>query len=619
MMYKKYISIGLSIGLSCSVQTALAVTADQYQAFLRSEPLITQIVVKTANAPTINGRVQALTQSSLNQLMAEGGLPLSYKRSLSNGSHVLKLPYAMTEAQALAYTQDLAKNANLAFAEPDRWMHPMVESLVPNDTQFSEQWHLQSPEQYVGAANVAQAWSISQGSAAITIADIDTGITAHPDLVNRLVGGQASKAGYDFINDLPTANDKNARDTDPSDPGDWLTQADSQTPEFTDCEVGDSSWHGTHTAGIMAAQANNATGIAGVDWHAKLLVARVLGKCGGYTSDIADAMRWAAGMSVTNVPTNSTPAKVLNLSLGGTTETATCSNTYQSAINDVVNRGAVVVVAAGNETMDAKYSEPANCQNVITVAAVDQNANGSWFSNFGAKVDIAAPGESIISTNNAGVTAPTTDILAIGDGTSFATPIVSGTVALMLATNENLKNNTLPTGVTVSSAIENNLKASSRAFPTAQDKTQTYGVGLVDAYQALLAVQAKPTANAGADQTVAGNTTVTLDASASTNGAYGTPNLAKYVWTQIAGDAVTLNNSLAAKASFTIPNVANKSYSFKVTVTNDVGFSSSDEVMVTANSVSPVPTPSSGGGGSWSWFGLGLASLLAFYRFKTKQ
>ena len=256
---------------------------------------------------------------------------------------------------------------------------------------------------------------------------------------------------------------------------------------------------------------------------------------------------------------------------------------------------------------------------MITVAAVDQNANGSWFSNFGAKVDIAAPGESIISTNNAGVTAPTTDIFATGDGTSFATPIVSGTVALMLATNENLKNNTLPIGVTVSSAIENNLKASSRAFPTAQDKTQTYGVGLVDAYQALLAVQAKPTANAGADQTVAGNTTVTLDASASTNGAYGTPNLAKYVWTQIAGDAVTLNNSLAAKASFTIPNVANKSYSFKVTVTNDVGFSSSDEVMVTANSVSPVPTPSSGGGGSWSWFGLGLVSLLAFYRFKTKQ
>ena len=189
----------------------------------------------------------------------------------------------------------------------------------------------------------------------------------------------------------------------------------------------------------------------------------------------------------------------------------------------------------------------------------------------------------------------------------------------MLATNENLKNNTLPTGVTVSSAIENNLKASSRAFPTAQDKTQTYGVGLVDAYQALLTVQAKPTANAGADQTVAGNTTVTLDASASTNGAYGTPNLAKYVWTQTAGDAVSLNNSLSAKPTFTIPNVANKSYSFKVTVTNDVGFSSSDEVMVTANSVSPVPTPSSGGGGSWSWFGLGLASLLAFYRFKTKQ
>ena len=619
-MYRKYMGIGLCVGLSCSFQTALAVTSDQYQAFLRPEPLITQIVVKTANTPTVNGRAQALTQNSLNQLMAEGGLPLSYKRTLSNGSHVLKLPYAMTEAQALAYTQDLAKNANLTFAEPDRWMHPMVESLVPNDTKFSEQWHLQSPDQYAGAANVAKAWTISQGSADITIADIDTGIVGHADLVNRLIGGQASKAGYDFIIDLPTANDSSARDTDPSDPGDWITQEESKTNTFLDCEIGNSSWHGTHTAGIMAAQANNATGIAGVDWHAKLLVARVLGKCGGYTSDIADAMRWAAGLSVPNVPTNPTPAKVLNLSLGGTTETATCSNTYQSAINDVVNRGAVVVVAAGNESMDAKYSEPATCQNVITVAAVNQTANGSGFSNFGANVDIAAPGESIISTNNAGTTAPTTDILAIGAGTSFATPQVSGVAALMLATNTNLKNNMLPAGTTVSSAIENNLKAAARPFPTPQDETKTYGVGLLDAYQALLAVQAKPTANAGVDQTVAGNTVVTLDASASTNGAYGTPTLAKYVWTQTAGDAVSLNNSLSAKPTFTIPNVANKSYSFKVTVTNDVGFSSSDDVTITADRVgSTTPTPISGGGGSWSWLGLGLASLLAFYRFKTKQ
>ena len=222
----------------------------------------------------------------------------------------------------------ILKNSGLVFAEPDRWMHPMVESITPNDTKFSEQWHLQSPEQYVGAANVAKAWSISQGSSDITIADIDTGIVGHADLVNRLIGGQASKAGYDFIVDLPTSNDNSARDTDPSDLGDWLTQAEAATSQFTDCEVGDSSWHGTHTAGIMAAQTNNATGIAGVDWNAKLLVARALGKCGGYTSDIADAMRWSAGISVPNVPTNANPAKVLNLSLGGFSETATCSNCH---------------------------------------------------------------------------------------------------------------------------------------------------------------------------------------------------------------------------------------------------------------------------------------------------
>jgi serine protease len=614
-MWKGFLGLGFSLGLSTS--TTWAVTTDQYQGLFRPEPLITQIVVKTA--PSTTGRAQALTQTRLNQLMAEGGLPLDYKRTLSNGSHILKLPYAMTEAQAQIYTQALTKNSGLVFAEPDRWMHPMVESITPNDSNFAQQWHLQSPSLYPSAINIEKAWAISQGSSDITIADIDTGIVGHADLVNRLVGGQTSKSGYDFIIDLATANDSSARDTDPSDPGDWLTQAEANTSQFTDCEVGNSSWHGTHTAGIMAAQANNNAGITGVDWNAKLLIARVLGKCGGYTSDIADAMRWAVGIAVPNVPTNTNPAKVLNLSLGGLTDTATCSNTYQTAINDVVNRGAVVVVAAGNNTKDAIYDEPANCQNVLVVGSVDQNAKGSWFSNFGGSVDLSAPGENIISTNNNGTTSPNTDALASGAGTSFATPQVSGVVSLMLATNENLKNNTLPTG-TVASAIENNLKASSRPFPTPQDATKTYGAGLVDAYQALLAVQAKPTANAGVDQTVAGNTVVTLDASASTNGAYGTPTLAKYVWAQTAGDTVVLNNSLAAKATFTIPNIADKSYSFKVTVTNDVGFSSTDDVTITANSVSPIsPTPSSGGGGNWSWLGLSFTSLLLLYRFRLKK
>jgi hypothetical protein len=95
-MYKQYLGMGC-FALLCSVQTAFAVSSDQYQHLFRPEPLITQIVVKTA---ATTGKAQALTQAGLNQLMAEGGLPLSYKRTLSNGSHVLKLPYAMTEAQA---------------------------------------------------------------------------------------------------------------------------------------------------------------------------------------------------------------------------------------------------------------------------------------------------------------------------------------------------------------------------------------------------------------------------------------------------------------------------------------------------------------------------------------
>ncbi|MCW0014671.1 S8 family serine peptidase, partial [Burkholderia pseudomallei] len=163
---------------------------------------------------------------------------------------------------------------------------------------------------------------------------------------------------------------------------------------------------------------------------------RVLGKCGGTLSDIADGMRWAAGLAVPGAPANPNPAKVLNLSLGGYGRT--CSTTYQNAINAITARGANVVVAAGNSGGPVAQSQPANCQGVIAVAAIDSRGVRASFSNTGPAVKIAAPGVGILSTLNAGQTSPGADSYASYNGTSMATPHVAGTVALMLAVNPSL-------------------------------------------------------------------------------------------------------------------------------------------------------------------------------------
>src|SRR4030042_5320443 len=112
-------------------------------------------------------------------------------------------------------------------------------------------------------------------------------------------------------------DDGGGRGGDPSDPGDWITSAESASGFFAGCYPGNSSWHGTHTAGTIGASGNNSLGVAGIDWNTKILPVRVLGKCGGDTSDIVDGMRWAAGLTVSGAPANANPAKVISISLGG--------------------------------------------------------------------------------------------------------------------------------------------------------------------------------------------------------------------------------------------------------------------------------------------------------------
>ncbi|HEX5822932.1 MAG TPA: S8 family serine peptidase, partial [Candidatus Limnocylindrales bacterium] len=293
--------------------------------------------------------------------------------------------------------------------EPDLWM--TAENL-PNDPQAANLWGLLGPaDGSPFGIDVLSAWPTTDGTG-VVVAVLDTGLVSHPDLAGQSV------PGYDMISVLAQANDGNLRDPDASDPGDA-------------CSPRKSSWHGTHVAGTIAAVADNGIGVFGGAPGVKIQPVRVLGTCGGYGTDVADGIRWAAGGTVPGVPANSTPARVLNLSLSG--QSPDCPSYYQDAIADARAHGAVVVVAAGNLGADAAGSSPANCANAMTVAAIDVNGKRASFSNDGAGVDIAGPGVGIISTIDTGATVPVSPTYAAYNGTSMATPHVVLSAALVAA------------------------------------------------------------------------------------------------------------------------------------------------------------------------------------------
>jgi len=358
-------------------------------------------------------------------------LNLEVKREqTSGGETVYRLPtpsarsMSVSEARdhTLAAVKTLSARADVAYAQPN---YIFQVTAIPNDSGYPKQWHYfdngSGPNQAPGGINLPAAWKSNQGSSAVVVAVIDTGILlAHEDI-------SASPnliSGYDMISDPAIANDGDGRDGDPTDSGDAIS-AD-------ECYAGSpalpSSWHGTHVAGTVGVgKTNNKLGVAGINWNVKLQPVRVLGKCGGTMVDINDAIRWAAGLPVPGVPANPTPAKVINLSLGGASA-CSASPATQSAINDAVGRGVTVVAAAGNEASDASQFIPASCNGVITVAASDRLGNlAVRYSNYGARVDILAPGgdvrqDSDSDGNPDGILSMVEGGYAFYNGTSMATP-----------------------------------------------------------------------------------------------------------------------------------------------------------------------------------------------------
>ena len=318
-----------------------------------------------------------------------------------------------------ALLAELRANPEVLWAEPDFIRHRTGDPVTPSDPLFPKQWALPM-------VKAPQAWSRTTGSTSVTVAIIDTGDVKHPEIADRVVGG------YDFISDPANAADGDGRDPDFTDTGDSTEQS--------------SALHGTHVAGIIAATSNNGVGVAGLDWSCRLLIVRTLGihHGTGVDSDIADGIRWAAGLHVDGVPDNAHPAQVLNMSFGG----AGFSQSMQDAIHDAVAAGAIVVAAAGNLGVDAKGDSPAGLDGVIAVGAVDQSGNIASYSNYGDAVALMAPGGSPLrdpTTGQPGGVLSTIAFVGSGftytyyAGTSQAAPFVAATVSLMKSVYPRMK------------------------------------------------------------------------------------------------------------------------------------------------------------------------------------
>ncbi len=444
----------------------------------RNGSLSNALKLKTVNAAAARSRAM----SSAAFRSGSKAPSASHMRKLAVGADLMRLDRRITARELDALVGELAADPAIAAVEVDQMMRHtgaarvrgdmVTPQLTPNDQYYGQyQWHLQNT---VGGIHAPAAWDVSTG-AGVVVAVLDTGIVEHPDMDANML------AGYDFISDaLVSRRPTNERVPGAHDYGDWNDDDDA-------CDVSTSSFHGTHVAGTIAELSNNSSGMAGVAHNAKVLPVRVLGRCGGYTSDIADAIIWAAGGNVPGVPTNANPAEIINMSLGGT---GSCKSVSQAAINTAVSLGTTVVVAAGNSNGDVADFSPASCDNVISVGAARITGGRASYSNYGAAVDLAGPGGGggvdgnpngyVWQANNSSDTSPEEGGPSYGGmaGTSMAAPHVAGVAALVQSAV--VGNGGDPKTPAELEAI---LVGSARAFPATPDRP--IGSGLLDAPAAL--------------------------------------------------------------------------------------------------------------------------------------
>lgn len=532
-------------------------------------------------------------------LSTRSGVRFRAARAIGPAMQVVELEQPLAGAELDATLARIAGDPGVAFVEPDARAY---RHAVASDPLFPAQWHLASTE--VAALDVTGAWDATTGSPGVVVAVLDTGVRfEHPDLGQAGRGGRLLP-GYDFVGPddaggFRVANDGDGWDPNPSDPGDWVTDAQADTNTFAGCDVADSSWHGTRVAGMIGALANNGAGVAGATWGSWILPVRVLGKCYGNNSDILQGMRWAAGLSVPGVPDNPYPAKVINMSLGAQ---GACTAGYQSVLAELSAAGVLVVASAGN-SIGGPVEFPANCPGVAAVAGLRHIGTKVGFSSVGPEVTIAAPGGNCVNTtlgspclfsldttSNAGTRAAAesiyTDQFNYNVGTSFSAPQVAAIAALMQSVNGHLRQPQLIA----------RLQEGARPFPAApvgvaqcfvpasEDDIQlecacttgTCGAGMADAAASVAAAR-RPVAAIAVPATVAAGQDVVLDGGGS--GAACGRSVSAYAWSVVSGSA-TIVGPDAPVATVTAP--PSGSFRLRLTVTDDQGGTDTADVVVSA-------------------------------------
>lgn len=453
---------------------------------------------------------------------AEPSLRGAARRAVGVRAEALRFEQPLTQGQAQTLADRLAGHPDVAWAVPDTRERRLQALAPPNDPLypgFARQWWLQPAggsdalpiaQRLRGVPGFLTAWTQrSTGSASSRVAVLDNGITLHPELSGRVL------SGYDMVADTAYSNDGDGRDTDPSDPGDWVDQADrTRDPaNYGNCVIEPSTWHGTAIAGMLFANTNNSDGVAAMNWHGSVLPVRVAAKCGADVDDIVQGMLWTAGLPAClrknaegrcielSAQLAAPRARVVNISFGGT---GSCAP-YEEAIDALRARGVVVVAAAGNEWTTP--TRPAKCPGVIGVAALNRDGFKANYSNFGA--ELAASGIATVGGDDAdGAWAALADsgLLTIGNdgdtvpgapgyfqffGTSFAAPVVAGAVSLMLSVNPSLSHAQIVDGLRRSARPHVTSPVAGVAACSASNPgrclctTQTCGAGILDVEQAL--------------------------------------------------------------------------------------------------------------------------------------
>lgn len=493
---------------------------------LASDATVDRFIVKYKST-TAEGTSTTAVQSRLNRLAGAFPSKAHHLRRMGVGSDVITTERKLNADEARKLMRAIASDPDVEYVEQDV---PISATSVPNDPFYHLQWGLFSnldPGQSNVGIRAANAWDTSTG-AGITIGLVDNGVTSHSDLNANII-----PQGYDFT---------------------FLGPPGGSNPGVAG-GCGYVSYHGTHVAGILAAVANNGIGVSGIAPSAKVVSARVLNGCGtGVLSSASDAVMWASGGSVSGIPNNTHPVNVINLSLAGP---GLCSKSMQASVDYATSHGVVVIAGAGNNNNDVSNSQPANCHGVIAVGNTQENGARANDSNYGAAIDVAAPGTNIYSTYNDGTLALGAESYAYLSGTSMATPMVSGVVALVKSV--------APMSL---SAAEMRTLVTQNAQPFPKRPDQALGSGILDAAAAVAAAKAgriPAAADFSCSQDEAGMMVTCMDLST----ARGAASIKAWAWNFGAGNQADMVSTQSTNPNYNYEYPG--TYNITLTTTDSTG------------------------------------------------